>query len=290
VAWLGLILLLLIFVVFAACWWGANQVFYPPAMTPLTVFPEQFDLRHEKVTFETEDAVTLKGWLIPSQRDTEKTIMFCHGWGDNKGDMLDRYRFLNAKFNLFFFDNRAHGDSQGKHSSIGYLESIDLDAALSFIKKHRPEWTSRIGLCGLSMGATVCIYGMANYDEFRCALLEAPFRSFNGVVEQFSTNHFALPYYPFVWLTLMIIRFRLGIDPESYSPRYHIKKIAKKPLLFIAGAEDRLMPPDRVRSLYEEAQGPKSLWVIPGATHGRCQEAAGVEYDRKVMSFFEAHL
>jgi pimeloyl-ACP methyl ester carboxylesterase len=289
VAWIAFGLLGITVLTFAACWWGSNVVFYPPLKIPLTVFPEQFDLKHEKKSFKTQDGVTLKGWLIPAEIKTDRTILFCHGWGDNKGDMLDRHRLLQKKFNLFFFDNRAHGDSGGKHSSIGYLESIDFDAAITYLQEHHASLSKRIGLCGLSMGATVCVYGTANYPQVRGAVLESPFQSFNEVVEQFTANSYSLPYYPFVWLTLIIIRFRLGTDPESYSPTYHIKNI-DKPLFFIAGEEDRLMPLKRVQSLYDDAKQPKSMWVIPEATHGRCQEIAGVEYSTRIRDFFEANL
>lgn len=287
--WLGLILVLLLGTI-AGCWWGSNIVFYPPAKIPLKIFPQQFDLPYQEASFKTRDGITLRGWLIPAQEKTNRTIIFCHGWGDNKGDMLERFRFLHPYFNMFFFDNRAHGDSGGTHSSIGYLESIDFDAALQYLKDTRPEWIRSLGICGLSMGATVSIYGMANYPELRCAIFEAPFQSFNGVVMQFASNHFALPYFPFVWLTLFIIRLRLGGDPEPYSPTFHIQQLSGRPLLFISGEEDQLMPLKRVRGLYEMAGEPKEFWAVPKATHGRCQEVAGKEYERRITQYFHTHL
>ena len=140
------------------------------------------------------------------------------------------------------------------------------------------------------MGAAVAIRSMASCKDLRCALLEAPFRSFNAVVNQFCANKFALPYFPFVWLTLAIITYRLGADPETYSPTYHIRKLSGRPLLFIAGEKDPLMPLALVRSLYEEAGEPKEMWIVPEATHGRCQEIAGGEYNRRVLDFFEKNL
>ncbi|MFH2202118.1 MAG: alpha/beta hydrolase [Elusimicrobiota bacterium] len=288
--WLLLLLPLLLLTLIGACWWGSGRVFHPPAMTPLYVFPEQFGLAHEKVSFPTEDGLTLKGWLIPAREKTDRTIFFCHGWGDNKGDMLDRFHFLARDFNLFFYDSRAHGESGGEFSTIGYLEAIDFTAALRFLKEQRPAWMRRLGFYGLSMGAAVGIRGLAYAPEFRCAVLEAPFASFNEVVEQFCTINYPLPRFPFAYLTLAIIRHRLGADSEPHSPRYHIRKLSGRPLFFISGAQDRLMPPAIVRSLYEEAGQPKELWEIPEAEHGRCQEAAGEEYNRRVREFFRANL
>jgi fermentation-respiration switch protein FrsA (DUF1100 family) len=46
------------------------------------------------------------------------------------------------------------------------------------------------------------------------------------------------------------------------------------------------MPPEDVRALYEAAQPPKELWMIPEASHCKCREGAGPEYDRRLMEFF----
>ncbi len=140
------------------------------------------------------------------------------------------------------------------------------------------------------MGGAISIFGMAKHHEPRCAMIEAPFRSFNGVVRQFTTNKFNLPYFPFVWSALVVIRARLGIDAEPHSPIYHVHRLAPRPLLFIAGELDRLAPLDGVRALYEAAGEPKELWVIPEATHGKCQETAGAEYDRRIANFFKKNI
>lgn len=276
--------------VLAACWWGSNIVFRPSHKIPLLAFPEQFDLRYEAVSFTASDGAKLKGWLIPAAEPTDRTILLCHGWSDNKGDMLARFRFLAAGFNLFFFDVRGHGESPGSFSTIGYLEARDFDAALLALERLKPAWSKRLGVLGLSMGAAMAIRGLAAHPGLRCAVAEAPFRSFNAVVHQFTRNHFSLPYFPFVWLTLVIIRLRLGADPEPLSPIYHAAASPGRPKLFIAGSEDTLMPLTEVRAVFDAAADPKELWRIEGAAHGRCQETAGGEYERRISEFFGRHL
>lgn len=277
-------------VLFWIFWWGANVVFHPPNMSPMDHYPEQFGLEHEKASFETPDGVTLKGWMIPAKTPTVKTILLCHGWGDNKGDLIRRFHFLAGDFNLFLFDSRAHGESGGLFSTIGFLEAVDFDAALAFLKRTKPEWTKHLGLCGLSMGAAMGIRGMAEHPGFRCAVLESPFQSFNDVVAQFTWNGYRLPYYPAAWLTLLMIRWRLGADPEPYSPVYHMDRLPSIPLFFIAGGKDDLMPLPIVEGLYAMASSPKSIWVVPEATHGHCQEVAGPEYDKRILSFYRDNL
>lgn len=275
---------------FAACWWGSNIILHPPKMLPNVVFPEQFGLPHEKVSFRTGDGLTLRGWMIPASSPTPRTLFLCHGWGDNKGDILRRFHFLADRYNLFCFDSRGHGESDGTYTTIGHLETIDFETALRFLRETRPAWSERLGLVGLSMGAAMGIHGMARHPDFRCAVLESPFRSFDRVVHQFVETHYHLPHIPFTWLTLRILRLRLGADPEPSSPIYHIEKASGRPLLFIAGELDALMPLAEVRALHAAARDPKSLWVVPGAGHGACQETAGEEYARRIREFFDAHL
>lgn len=272
-----------------AAWWGSNMVFHPHRMLPNAVFPEQFGLGFEKVSFPTEDGLTLRGWLIPAAKATDKTVFFCHGWGDNKGDLLRRFHFLAADFNLFLWDSRHHGESDGDLSTIGGLEARDFKAAYEWFTKTHPAWSRRMGILGLSMGAAMAVRGMAVHGGFRCALLESPFRSFNRVVHQFAINAYRLPYFPFVWLTLLIIRNRLGFDPEPFSPVRYAADMPAVPLFFIAGEKDALMPLSEVQALHAMCKEPKSLWVVPNGEHGRCQEAAGPEYDKRVKEFFLAN-
>lgn len=281
---------LIVFGLFAACWWGTNVVFHPPLLLTDLFRPEELDIPYESLEFTTADDILLRAWMIHSQSPTDRTLFFTHGWGDNKGDMLRRFHSLRDRFNLFFLDTRAHGESDGAHSSIGYLEAIDFDAAMNTLRENHPLWTKRLGIFGLSMGAAVAIHGMARHPEIRCGIAESPFRSFTEVVRQFCQNKYHLPYYPFVWLTLAIIRWRLGGDPEPCSPQYHVEGVAPRPMFYISGSNDALMPLSEVQAVYERNGNPKELWVVDGATHGRCQETAGKEYLDRVRAFFEKHL
>jgi len=288
-------MILLLAALLAACavafgWWGSDIVFHPPRLLPSEIVPEQFGLACERVSFRTPDGLTLKGWVIPAAEETDRTLLVCHGWGDNKGDALRRFYFLARRYNLLMFDSRAHGESEGRTSTIGCLEALDFDAALGFFREAYPRWTSRLGVVGLSMGAAMAIRGMAAHDAFRCAVLESPFESFNDVVRQFTRSSYRLPAFPFAWLVLLFVRLRLGRDPEPSSPAHHIGRMPAKPLFFIAGGRDSWMPLPVTRRLFAAAREPKELWVIPEATHGHCRETAGPEYERRIVDFLERSL
>ena len=279
--------------VFCVCWWGTNIVLHPPSMSRMTAFPEQFGLPYERVKFPNSDGLTLSGWWIPSPNEGEtRTIVMCHGWGDNKGELLRETAFLNQTggFNLFYFDTRSHGDSEGDITTIGYLETLDLKAALKHLKETKPEFTRRLGIFGFSMGAAVASMVMPAHPELKAGVLESPFTIYKRVVARYAWNNMRVPYFPLVMFSLWLLRFRVASEIDSYSPAKFIAAIAPRPLLIIGGADDRLMTEGDVRDLHGLAKDPKTLWIIPGAGHGRCRELAGLEYETRVCGFFNRHL
>lgn len=280
-----------VMLIFTACW-KSNSILSPAKRrTPLAVWPDQFKLPFETVEFTTSDGLILKGWFIPSVRDTPKTIIMCHGWGGNRGDLLQTTNFLHdAGFNLFYFDFRASGESQGAVSSVGYLEAKDFEAALEFLRQRKPETEGHIGAYGTSMGGSVAIYSASRHPELRCVLVEDAFCSYNQVVGRWGWIKMSLPYYPLIPMILFFVRLRLGIDPETFSPIYKVDKISPRPVMFIHGDLDALVPVKEIKRLFHKAGNPKDLFIVPGAAHGKCSDTGGEEYRKRVSRFFNENL
>lgn len=277
----------------ALAYYGSRIGFHPPKMTALTVWPDQFQLSYETVEFRTSDGLSLKGWFIPASRPTDKTALMCHGWGDNKGDLLKSTHFLASRdggLNLLYFDHRSHGESAGTFTTIGCLEARDFDAALAFLKDRKPSLVPHLGAYGLSMGACVAIAGTARHPEIRAAVCESPYASFNEVVRQWTWNNLWVPYFPMIPLVLGCIRLRLGEDPEASSPIYHAGRIAPRPVLIIGAERDDLMPPGQVQAVFDHAREPRELWFVPGAEHAKCFEVAPEEYQSRISGFFQRYL
>ena len=292
-SWLIVSLAILSLALLGVCYWGAGVILRPPEKAPLAVFPERYGLRYEKVSYTTKDGLTLRGWFLPAPNGENRTILMCHGWGDNKGHLLERTHFLSGRglFNLLYFDHRSHGESDGEITTIGYLELIDVEASLDYLREKRPQCLERLGLFGLSMGGAVGIIAAARAPEIKAAVIESSFTHYRTVVRQWAWNKFRIPYFPIVMLTLWILRRRVGAEEvDSQSPIEHVGRIAPRPLFFIAGGRDDLMPEREVRALHERAGPPKELWVIPEAGHAQCFAVAGHEYEERVIGFYRKYL
>lgn len=260
----------------------------PKRRTPVVHLPDQYRLVHEVIDFSTADGVQLKGWFIPAEGgESEKTLILCHGWGSNRGELLRDTCFLAAQgFNLFYFDFRGSGESGGDLSSVGYLETRDFDAAYEFLTHNRPHACERIGVFGTSMGGSVAVFAAAKYPQLRCLLAENTFLSYKRVVSNFCWLRLRIPRWPFVPLTLFFVRMRLGADPEPFSP-VHNAGAVKTPVLFIIGDHDDLVPvADSERLFGLCGSDKKELWTLTGSTHGKCAEVGGEVYKARVSKFF----
>jgi len=276
----------------AASYWGAGLLINPPAMSPMTYFPEQHGVPYEKVSFPTSDGLTLSGWFVPSPRGLDKTMLICHGWGDNKGEILAHTLFLNQAegFNLLYYDFRGHGESERSLVTMGKLELLDFAAAVAYLKRSRPRCAASLGVFGLSMGAAVAAMALAAHPELKAAVVESPFADFREVGGRWAWMKFRVPFFPLITLMMIFVRHRSGHwDVDTYSPESYLPN-ASVPLLMIAGERDELMPPADVRRLFAAAKAPKKFWLVPGAVHAKCREAAPAEYDALVSEFLRTYL
>ena len=270
----------------------SSEIIQPLRRGALKYTPDQYKLAHEAVEFSTADGVRLKGWYIPAVgEESGRAIIFCHGWGSNRGEMLRDTWFLAERgFNLLYFDFRASGESKGSVSSVGYLETRDFDAAYEFLKTNRPHAAEAVGVFGTSMGGSVAVYAAAKYPELVCLLAENTFLSYKKVVANWSWRRLKTPYFPLVALTLFFVGRKLKADPEPYSPLYSVGKL-KLPVLFINGDHDDLVPlPDAEKLFGLCGSANKRIWVVAGASHAKCAEVGGEVYRGKVTAFFSENM
>ena len=223
---------------------------------PLPCQPDDYYLPYENVLFTAADGVVLKGWFIPStNEDSSETVIICHGRGSNKGQLLQKTHFLAEKYNLFYFDFRACGESKGNMSTIGYMETRDFDAAYTFLKTNK-------------------------------VITESTFLSLRSVVENWCRSKMPL-FTVFVPLTLSFYRRRLKTDPELFSPLFNAPRL-KCPVLFIHGDNDRLIPEtDRKELVNICGSSYKEEFIVSGATHTKCAETGGVMYRERISAFLE---
>lgn len=283
------IIALVLLVVLAVSVYGAVEIIRIPFLN-IPATPTDYGLDYEKVRFPSIRNVELTGWWIPADKPSPVTIIVQHGIGSNAGDMLPSSVCLrnDGAWNLFYYNFRGHGDSSGRHTSLGPLELEDMRRAVAFVRARWPNATQRLGLYGHSLGAAVAIVGAAEMPEIEGVIAENSFSDIRQTIRRFAWVFYRVPYYPFIPLAIMMASIQMRVWLGHFSPAKCIGKIAPRPIFLLHGELDRRMPKSDVRALWDAAREPKELWTIPSAGHGDAWLVTKEEYERRMVNFFKA--
>src|SRR5918992_2150442 len=183
-----------------------------------SITPRAYNLQYENVSFKTADGITLRGWHVPSEKKTEKTLILLHGYPADKGDILPALAFLQKDFNLLLFDFRYLGESEGSYSTAGAKEVEDLLAAIRFLKSRA---ITEVGVWGFSMGGAVALMATEQAPEIRAVVAESSYAKLSEMALQLFdiplVKH-AVAYLIGLWAKLL-----LGIDLKDVSPAERIR-------------------------------------------------------------------
>ena len=264
-----------------------------PPKYPLHIPPYEYHVAYEDVSFTSGDGLLLRGWLIRPAHTTAQTpaIIICHGVGANKSDFTELGAALSRRgYFVLLFDFRAHGESEGSRTSLGYLEQKDVIAALDFLKNRHEIDPKRIGIYGFSMGGSTAILAAAKTGTFSAVVADSAFTSLRDQARQSITGYYRLPAFPFLHLAILGYELYFQTRVDTVAPVKAIAKLSPTPVLIIAGEGDLLIPANNGRKLFAAAKEPKEFWLIPDAGHGGTLAAAGSEYEKRVGKFFDQNL
>ena len=199
------------------------------------------------VTFSTSDGLTLNGWYINRTRDPRYVILVFNG---NAGNRAHRASFADALTRLgaavLLFDYRGYGGNPGAPTEDGLRR--DARAARNYLLSRADVDEKRIVYFGESLGTGVAAE-LASEHPPAGLILRSPFTSLTDVGQ----HHYS--WLPVGWL----LRDRFATDDRIP----HIRA----PLLVIAGDRDSIIPIGQSRRVFEQANDPKSLLVVPHADH-----------------------
>jgi len=265
---------------------------HPPRYS-LFVPPSQYKIAYEDVAFSTNDHVLLRGWLLKpnSRKQPLPAILICHGLGANRSDFTELAASLvNRGYMVLTFDFRAHGESGGGRSSLGYHEQLDVAAALGYLRSRAGVDPERIGIFGFSLGGSTAILTAAAQGGIKAVIADSAFTSLRDQARTAITGFYHLPSFPFLPLTMFGYRLYFLTSVDDVDPEKAVQKLSPVPVLIIAGEGDDLIPMENGKRLYAAAREPKELWIISSSQHGGTMAAAGPKYEKRVGEFFDKYL
>lgn len=198
-----------------------------------------------------EDGLQLLSWFMPPKNPDGKIIVFYHGNAGHIGHRAIKSRYyIERGYGVFFLEYRGYGGNKGSPSEQGFY--ADARSALKWLDGKGYK-TSQIIIYGESIGTGVAVQ-IASEIQPEYLILEAPFSSAVDVARR---NYFFLPVD-----ILMKDRFD-NIDKISN---------VKSSLLIVHGDEDRVIPIEFAKNLFERANHPKEFVTINGGAHNDLYE------------------
>jgi len=189
------------------------------------------------------------------------TLLMSHGNGEDLGEIQETMeRFRDLGLNVFAYDYRGYGKSQGSASVSNVYE--DIEAAYRYLTQTLSVPADRILLYGRSVGGGPSTY-LASRHPVAGMILESTFISTFRVIIPIQI----LPY-------------------EKFPNQYHLRQ-THVPVLIIHGTDDRVIPYWHSQVLYESIPGPKQLLTVEGADHNDVALVAGKNYNRTIEQWLQ---
>ncbi|MBS7263239.1 MAG: alpha/beta hydrolase [Eubacteriales bacterium] len=246
---------------------------YKERMRPVSVTSDGLKLQGEYFDFGSDKAVI----IVAGRTETVPYAYF----------FAEPYR--KAGYNVLAIDNRAHGLSEGKRSSLGFKEWRDLLAWGRLL--HDELGVRAVVLHGICIGASASLFALTDPscpDYFAGLVAEGMYARFydsfnNHMIED---KH---PIFPFSIETMLWIRLLSGAKPVTDGPLRRMEKLTR-PALFLHSHEDTFSTPERSAEVYAKCTSPHELvWFDKGA-HSRIRINNTEAHDQAVTGFLEKYI
>ena len=221
-----------------------------------------------EVSIKSYDGLTLRGKFYEYTPGAPIELMI-HGYrGNSERDMsIGVLRAFRQGRSALLVDQRGCGHSEGNHICFGIKEHRDCLSWVNFIIKNYGS-DSQIILTGISMGAATVLMaaGKPLPPNVIGVIADCGYSTPREIIQKF-IKQIKLPVkiiYPFVRIGA---RLFAGFRVESYSPMMAMET-CKIPVFFIHGDNDKFVPCDMSRAMYQACSSRKKLVTVPGAGHG----------------------
>ncbi len=218
-------------------------------------------------TLVTDDGVPIDAIHLP--RDGGLAVVLAHGFTNSwqRHGVWKIATWLNRAHGVVTFDFRGHGRSGGL-STMGDREIKDLDVAVAYA---RELGYRQVAAVGFSMGASVVVRYAGLVGGLDAAVsVSGPGRWYYRGTKQMRRVHWAVERRAGRLVTRTWLKTRVsstGWNPVPVPPAEAAPLIAPTPFLIVHGDADSYFPLEHAHQLYEAAQEPKELWVVPGFGH-----------------------
>jgi len=284
--WINLITLTVLsfaLVFFILIFYASNRLtqayLHPARIVPTGEWLKENDIPYQEVELTTTDGVKLAAWYTPPANGV--VILVAHGYNANRLETM-YVMFAQNGYGVLAWDFRAHGASGGDISTLGYYEQLDVEAALDFARS-QPD-VKHVGAWGGSMGAATVVLTAAKRPEIEAVVSDSAYPSLEDLLKLNIPFAFMRP------LILFFGQWSSAAKIDQVRPVDEIGKISPRAVFIIDGWQGAAVVMNSPYRLYDAADEPKQIWVADGVPHLGMYENDPLEYEKRVIHFFDEWL
>lgn len=240
-------------------------------------------LERKPISIKARDGAYIEG-DFSSNGDNKKIMVIAHGYSWNReGSLKYAQFFYKHGFSILLFDERGHGESKEKFTTMGYKESQDIADLVEYCHKEYGD-DALIGLHGESMGAASVLASLEYNPKIAFAIDDCGYSDLSSLLlHRMKRSHIPFPSFFLPGANLVCKSF-YGFSIKDVSPK---KAIAKSdvPVLIFHGEDDDYVPTLEGKEIYEAREANTELHIVPGAIHARSYEVNPQAYEEICMGF-----
>lgn len=219
-------------------------------------------------------------WFPAQNGPSKGVIVHFHGNGEN---MTSHYLFVYwlalERYDVFTFDYRGYGASEGEKSLSGSVE--DGIAALRVARGRAGGSRDRLIVMGQSLGGALALASLDRDggEGVRGVILDSTFASYRDVARD-KLRQWWLTWplqYPLTWFLVS----------DRWAPKRLIARRKPVPLLMLHALGDPVVPYAQGRALYDLAPGPKEFWKLDSQGHTEAFFALGPKYRPPLVAWLD---
>jgi fermentation-respiration switch protein FrsA (DUF1100 family) len=260
------------------CLLGCNpqRFFYYPNRH-LYIDPDRVGLHPDLVKYPSLNGKELTALYFKTDQKPKGTIVHFHGNFGNMSNHFPLALFLNKYgYDVMAFDYEGYGASEG-HPTPQHIVDDGI-ATVRYAAAHLRPGAAGVAAFGQSLGGAAAIVVAAKEPLVKAAVIEAAFARHAEMARAMLKRHWFLwPLYPIAPLFM-----NHSLDPIKF-----VAQISPRPIFFIHGDRDTIVPVTMSKELFDKAAQPKKLWIVPGADHLGVRKQEGKHYEEEIAGFFD---
>ena len=218
--------------------------------------------KYQNVDIPTTDGIKLKGIFFPA-KSPKGTIIMLHGRGSTALWEVPKLKFLlDNGYQILAYNSRCWNYYSTPEKYIGLINNDlnDIGSAIDYLKSRYDVDKNKIGIYGFSYGANKALMEAAVRNDVKVLVSDGASQNIPTYSSYFTWEVIGRDFFK-------IYEEKYGADALSYPinffPSVYTNAVAaiNKPILFIHGLNDTLVPVEDVNVLFDAANEPKDKLI-----------------------------